>query len=181
MRILNFTILSMFVAIFFAGCIATKSPNNEVLQASKQNLPSGEISNQILEKLAKDSTKNLLSNNKFAKEKGRFSIIGISEISCEKRCEFDTDFLRKKLKVGLIHSGKVVVIDAPSKDEIVFSNDGIKKSDTAHAKSIYAPDFLLVPSVKKSQNGEMKFELSLKETENKKQIWSYNKNFNAKI
>ena len=179
MKILKFMILGAFVALFLAGCIATKPPQKEILQ--EQNFKSEKISNQTLEKLAKDATKNLLASKKFGKEKGRFSIIGVSEISCEKRSEFDRDFLRKKLKVGLIHSGKVVVIDAPSNDEIVFSNEGIKKSTHTQARSIYSPDFLLVPSVKKSQNGEMKFELSLKETEKKTQIWSYKKDFNAKI
>ncbi|MDA3078140.1 hypothetical protein OFO07_04265 [Campylobacter sp. JMF_06 NA1] len=177
MKGLKFAILAVFIAMFLGGCIAKKSPTSAQSSSSEQNLKSAKISEATLKKLASDSTKKLLASKKISKQKNRFAIVGISEISCEKKCDFNTDFLRKKLKVGLIHSGKVVVIDAPSSDELVFSNDGLKKSDASHANSIYSPDFLLLPSVKFSGEKNGIFEVSLKDAEKKSEIWSYKNKF----
>ncbi|MDA3050174.1 hypothetical protein OFO03_06795 [Campylobacter sp. JMF_02 ED1] len=172
----NFKILILAVisALCLSGCIAQKTSSNSPSSGNSKNFSKGSISSKTLQKLADDSTKNLLSKNKFPKQKNRFSIVGISEVDCEKTCDFDRDFLRKKIKVALLHSGRVVVIDAPSDDEFVFSNKGIKKDDSAHANSIYAPDFILIPKIKKEASGR-NYELSLRDANKKSEIWHYKK------
>ena len=206
----NFKIIffAILLGVFFAGCTASKSSKSDAALAGESN--PAKYSNAYLERVAGESIADLLSKRIVKKKGGRFSIVGIEPLQGIENSGVDTAFLSKKIRISLLHSGKAVVTDAPSKDELVFSNDGVSRGyHTVESGSIYAPDYILVgkilpqsPAVandgkagsKKSKNlnyaaknstaqasESLLLELSMIDTRNNKSVWKYKKALQKQI
>ena len=202
----NFKI-SFFVILlcaFLAGCAALKGSK------STDNSALAGYPNAYLERIAGESIADLLSKRIVGKKGGRFSVVGIEPLDGTNAHGVDAEFLSKKIRISLLHSGKAVVTDAPSKDELVFSNDGVSRGYHAvESGSIYAPDYILVGKIlpqspatindgkagskkSKSLNSAAKnstvqasesllLELSMIDTRNNKSVWKYKKALQKQI
>ncbi len=208
----NFKI-SFFVillCVFLAGCAALKGSKSTDNSALTGGIDHAGYPNAYLERIAGESIADLLSKRIVSKRGGRFSVVGIEPLDGTNAHGVDAEFLSKKIRISLLHSGKAVVTDAPSKDELVFSNDGVSHGYHAvESGSIYAPDYILVGKIlsqspaaandgkagsKKSRNlnsaaknstaqasESLLLELSMIDTRNNKSVWKYKKALQKQI
>ena len=189
--------MTILLGFFFAGCTASKSSKGADDSAISE-IDHVKYPNAYLERIAGESVADLLSRRIVKKKSGRFSIVGIEPLDSTNTGGVDTAFLSKKIRISLLHSGKAVVTDAPSKDELIFSNDGFRRTDhTVGTGSIYEPDYILIgkispaaeqnpPSAKGKKalaqaDDTLFLELFLIDTQNNKSVWKYKKALQKQI
>ena len=197
MRNFKIIFLTILLGFFFAGCTAFKSSKGADDSAISE-IDHVKYPNAYLERIAGESVADLLSRRIVKKKSGRFSIVGIEPLDSTNTGGVDTAFLSKKIRISLLHSGRAVVTDAPSKDELIFSNDGFRRTDhTVGTGSIYEPDYILIgkispaseqnlPSAKGKKalaqaDDALFLELFLIDTQNNKSVWKYKKALQKQI
>lgn len=107
---LQWIIALSITGFLFSGCMATKTTNIDM------NNDQGEavigLDYRDFQGAAQDMTESLLSSGAVSKPGGGRYVLVVSRIMNDTMQHIDTDQLVKKIRVGLLRSGKVVVTTA---------------------------------------------------------------------
>jgi len=107
---LQWIIALSITGFLFSGCMATKTTNIDM------NNDQGEavigLDYRDFQSAAQDMTESLLSSGAVSKPGGGRYVLVVSRIINDTMQHIDTDQLVKKIRVGLLRSGKVVITTA---------------------------------------------------------------------
>ncbi len=110
---INFTLSSILAVALLTGCGATKTINIDLDNDKKAPAVMG-LDYRDFQKTAQEMIQSLVSSGAINKPNGGRYVLVISRVINDTMQHIDTDQLVKKIRVGLLKSGKVVVTTAVS-------------------------------------------------------------------
>ncbi|MBW6489168.1 penicillin-binding protein activator LpoB [Sulfurimonas sp.] len=184
---IQWTIILAVVGVLFSGC-ATKTTNIDI------NNDKGEavmgLDYRDFQGAAQDMVESLLASGAVTKKDGSRYVLVVSRIVNDTMQHIDTDQLVKKIRVGLLQSGKVVVTTAVGLDgaedkmsmharEELRGNAEFDQKSVAGKGSMIAPDLSLSGKIlqrnirvdSKTQRVEYYFQMTLSEIKTGLAYW----------
>lgn len=149
------TALSLGFILALTGC----SSNIEyVTKDNAEDAVTLGLDNQDFEQAAQESLNSLISSNALNKPGGGRYVVAIGKIINDTTIRIDTDMLVKKIRIGMLQSGKAVITTAiagnsNNVDDLIYDvrelrdNDEFKKDTIAGKGTLYAPDFSLTGKI----------------------------------
>lgn len=147
--------LTLCVTVLLAGC----SSNIEyVTKDNEKEALSLGLDSQDFEQAAQEALNSLLASNTLNKPGGGRYVVAIGRIVNDTTLRIDTDMLIKKIRIGMLQSGKAVITTAiagnsSGVDDLIYDvrelrdNDEFKQDTIAEKGTIYAPDFSLTGKI----------------------------------
>lgn len=148
---IRWTIILASVGVLLGGC-ATKTTNIDI------NNDKGEavmgLDYRDFQAAAQDMVESLLASGAVTKKDGGRYVLAVSRVVNDTMQHIDTDQLVKKIRVGLLQSGKVIVTTAVGADgaedkmsmqtrKELRGNEEFKQDSVAGKGSMIAPDLSL--------------------------------------
>jgi len=149
------TALSLGFILALTGC----SSNIEyVTKDNAEDAVTLGLDSQDFEQAAQESLNSLISSNALNKPGGGRYVVAIGKIINDTTIRIDTDMLVKKIRIGMLQSGKAVITTAiagnsNNVDDLIYDvrelrdNDEFKKDTIAGKETLYAPDFSLTGKI----------------------------------
>lgn len=149
------TALSLGFILALTGC----SSNIEyVTKDNAEDAVTLGLDSQDFEQAAQESLNSLISSNALNKPGGGRYVVAIGKIINDTTIRIDTDMLVKKIRIGMLQSGKAVITTAiagnsNNVDDLIYDvrelrdNDEFKKDTIAGKGTLYAPDFSLTGKI----------------------------------
>ena len=149
------TALSLGFILALTGC----SSNIEyVTEDNAEDAVTLGLDSQDFEQAAQESLNSLISSNALNKPGGGRYVVAIGKIINDTTIRIDTDMLVKKIRIGMLQSGKAVITTAiagnsNNVDDLIYDvrelrdNDEFKKDTIAGKGTLYAPDFSLTGKI----------------------------------
>ncbi|RKS85963.1 hypothetical protein DES39_1381 [Orbus hercynius] len=149
------TIIALGVALSLSGC----SSNVEYVTADNAaDAISLGLDSQDFEQAAQEALNSLLASNALNKPGGGRYVVAIGKVINDTTLRIDTDMLVKKIRIGMLQSGKAVVTTAiagnsNNVDDLIYDvrelrgNDEFKQDTIAGKGTLYAPDFSLTGKI----------------------------------
>lgn len=149
------TALSLGFILALTGC----SSNIEyVTKDNAEDAVTLGLDSQDFEQAAQESLNSLISSNALNKPGGGRYVVAIGKIINDTTIRIDTDMLVKKIRIGMLQSGKAVITTAiagnsNNVDDLIYDvrelrdNDEFKKDTIAGKGALYAPDFSLTGKI----------------------------------
>ena len=149
------TALSLGFILALTGC----SSNIEyVTKDNAEDAVTLGLDSQDFEQAAQESLNSLISSNALNKPGGGRYVVAIGKIINDPTIRIDTDMLVKKIRIGMLQSGKAVITTAiagnsNNVDDLIYDvrelrdNDEFKKDTIAGKGTLYAPDFSLTGKI----------------------------------
>lgn len=149
------TALSLGFILALTGC----SSNIEyVTKDNAEDAVTLGLDSQDFEQAAQESLNSLISSNALNKPGGGRYVVAIGRIINDTTIRIDTDMLVKKIRIGMLQSGKAVITTAiagnsNNVDDLIYDvrelrdNDEFKKDTIAGKGTLYAPDFSLTGKI----------------------------------
>ena len=149
------TALSLGFILALTGC----SSNIEyVTKDNAEDAVTLGLDSQDFEQAAQESLNSLISSNALNKPGGGRYVVAIGKIINDTTIRIDTDMLVKKIRIGMLQSGKAVIKTAiagnsNNVDDLIYDvrelrdNDEFKKDTIAGKGTLYAPDFSLTGKI----------------------------------
>lgn len=180
------TIIAFGSVIVLSGC----SSNVEyITEKNADDAISLGLDRKDFENAAQDAIESLLASNALNKQGGGRYVVAVGKVVNDTTLRIDTDMLIKKIRIGMLQSGKAVITSAISAngtaDELIFDvrelrgNDEFKQDTIAQKGTLYAPDFSLTGKIlqrisrtgKNKQMVEYYFQLTLTEIRSGLAYW----------
>jgi len=116
------------------------------------------LDSQDFEQAAQEALNSLLASNALNKPGGGRYVVAIGKMINDTTVRIDTDMLVKKIRIGMLQSGKAVITTAIASnsnnvDDLVYDvrelrgNDEFKQDTIAGKGTLYAPDFSLTGKI----------------------------------
>ncbi|WP_392563316.1 penicillin-binding protein activator LpoB [Orbus wheelerorum] len=149
------TVIMLAVTLILAGC----SSNVEYVTAdNSDDAISLGLDSQDFEHAAQEALNSLLASNTLNKPGGGRYIVAIGKVVNDTTLRIDTDMLVKKIRIGMLQSGKAVITTAiagnsKNVDDLIYDvrelrdNDEFKQDTIAGKGTLYAPDFSLTGKI----------------------------------
>ncbi|QIQ20347.1 penicillin-binding protein activator LpoB [Zophobihabitans entericus] len=147
-------LITLSAAIILSGCSNNIEYINE--DNADQAISLG-LDRKDFENAAQDALESLLASNALNKAGGGRYVVAIGKVVNNTTLRIDTDMLIKKIRIGMLQSGKAVITSAVSAngtaDELIFDvrelrdNDEFKQDTIAQKGTLYAPDFSLTGKI----------------------------------
>lgn len=186
-RTIRWTLILAALGVLFSGC-ETKTTNIDI-DNDKGDAVMG-LDYRDFQGAAQDMIESLLASGAVDKKDGERYVLVVSRIVNDTMQHIDTDQLVKKIRVGLLQSGKVVVTTAVGLEgaedemsmharETLRGNEEFDQKSVAGKGSMIAPDLslsgkILQRSIKvdsKTQRVEYYFQMSLTEIKTGLAYW----------
>lgn len=174
---IRWTIILAAVGVLLGGC-ATKTTNIDI-DNDKGEAVMG-LDYRDFQGAAQDMVESLLASGAVTKKDGGRYVLAVSRVVNDTMQHIDTDQLVKKIRVGLLQSGKVVVTTAVGLDgaedkmsmharEELRGNEEFDQKSVAGKGTMIAPDFSLSGKIlqrnisvdSKTQRVEYYFQMTL--------------------
>ncbi|WP_392552288.1 penicillin-binding protein activator LpoB [Orbus wheelerorum] len=149
------SVIMLAVTLILAGC----SSNVEYVTAdNSDDAISLGLDSQDFEHAAQEALNSLLASNTLNKPGGGRYIVAIGKVVNDTTLRIDTDMLVKKIRIGMLQSGKAVITTAiagnsKNVDDLIYDvrelrdNDEFKQDTIAGKGTLYAPDFSLTGKI----------------------------------
>ncbi|MFA5454711.1 MAG: penicillin-binding protein activator LpoB [Sulfurimonas sp.] len=148
---IRWTIILASVVVLLGGC-ATKTTNIDI-NNDKGDAVMG-LDYRDFQAAAQDMVESLLASGAVTKKDGGRYVLAVSRVVNDTMQHIDTDQLVKKIRVGLLQSGKVIVTTAVSADgaedkmsmqarKELRGNEEFKQESVAGKGTMIAPDLSL--------------------------------------
>lgn len=181
------TVVILGLMMTLAGC----SSNVEyVTDDNAADAISLGLDSQDFEQAAQESLNSLLASNALNKPGGGRYVVAIGKVVNDTTMRIDTDMLIKKIRIGMLQSGKAVITTAVAGnsnnvDDLIYDvrelrdNDEFKQDTIAGKGTLYAPDFSLTGKIlqrisrtgKNKQLVEYYFQLTLTDIKSGLAYW----------
>lgn len=155
----SFKKISVIIALGFAITLTGCSSNVEyVTDDNADDAISFGLDSQDFERAAQESLNSLLASNALNKPGGGRYVVAIGKVVNDTTMRIDTDMLIKKIRIGMLQSGKAVITTAiacnsNNVDDLIYDvrelrgNDEFKQDTIAGKGTLYAPDFSLTGKI----------------------------------
>ncbi|WP_392561357.1 penicillin-binding protein activator LpoB [Orbus sturtevantii] len=149
------TALILGLVLVLTGC----SSNVEYVTADNaDDAISLGLDSQDFESAAQEALNSLLASNALNKPGGGRYVVAIGKVINDTTLRIDTDMLVKKIRIGMLQSGKAVITSAiagnsNNVDDLIYDvrelrgNDEFKQDTIAGKGTLYAPDFSLTGKI----------------------------------
>lgn len=149
------TAITLGLTLTLVGC----SSNVEyVTKDNAEDAVTLGLDNQDFEQAAQESLNSLLTSNALNKPGGGRYVVAIGKMINDTTIRIDTDMLVKKIRIGMLQSGKAVVTtavagDNKNVDDLIYDvrelrdNDEFKHQTIADKGTLYAPDLSLTGKI----------------------------------
>jgi len=149
------TAIMLGLSLTLTGC----SSNVEYVNADNaDDAISLGLDSQDFEQAAQEALNSLLASNALNKPGGGRYVVAIGKMINDTTVRIDTDMLVKKIRIGMLQSGKAVITTAIASnsnnvDDLVYDvrelrgNDEFKQDTIAGKGTLYAPDFSLTGKI----------------------------------
>lgn len=149
------TAITLGLTLTLVGC----SSNVEyVTKDNAEDAVTLGLDNQDFEQAAQESLNSLLTSNALNKPGGGRYVVAIGKMINDTTIRIDTDMLVKKIRIGMLQSGKAVVTtavagDNKNVDDLIYDvrelrdNDEFKQQTIADKGTLYAPDLSLTGKI----------------------------------
>ncbi|MBC9131730.1 penicillin-binding protein activator LpoB [Frischella sp. Ac48] len=149
------TAITLGLTLTLVGC----SSNVEyVTKDNAEDAVTLGLDNQDFEQAAQESLNSLLTSNALNKPGGGRYVVAIGKMINDTTIRIDTDMLVKKIRIGMLQSGKAVVTtavagDNKNVDDLIYDvrelrdNDEFKQQTIAGKGTLYAPDLSLTGKI----------------------------------
>ncbi|WP_392558758.1 penicillin-binding protein activator LpoB [Orbus mooreae] len=147
--------ITLGLSIILTGC----SSNVEYVTADNaQDAVSLGLDSQDFELAAQESLNSLLASDVLNKPGGGRYVVAIGKVVNDTTLRIDTDMLIKKIRIGMLQSGKAVITTAVAGnsnnvDDLIYDvrelrdNDEFKQDTIAGKGTLYAPDLSLTGKI----------------------------------
>lgn len=147
--------ITLGLSVILAGC----SSNVEYVTAdNEQDAISLGLDSQDFERAAQESLNSLLASDVLNQPGGGRYVVAIGKVVNDTTLRIDTDMLIKKIRIGMLQSGKAVITTAiagntNNVDDIIYDvrelrdNDEFKQDTIAGKGTLYAPDLSLTGKI----------------------------------
>lgn len=116
------------------------------------------LDSQDFERAAQENLNSLLASNALNKSGNGRYVVAIGRIINDTTIRIDTDMLVKKIRIGMLQSGKAVITSAVASnsnnvDDLIYDvrelrdNDEFKQDTIANKGTLYAPDLSLTGKI----------------------------------
>ncbi|XKM13692.1 penicillin-binding protein activator LpoB [Orbaceae bacterium ac157xtp] len=152
---IKLTLLSFLLGTLLIGCA---SDVEYVTQDNEKEAVSLGLDSQDFEHAAQESLNSLLISNALNKPGGGRYVVAIGKVVNDTTLRIDTDMLIKKIRMGMLQSGKAVITVAVAGntngvDDLIYDvrelrdNDEFKQETIAGKGTLIAPDFSLTGKI----------------------------------
>lgn len=147
--------IALGLTLTLSGC----SSNVEYVTANNaEDAVSLGLDSQDFEQAAQESLNSLLASDALNKPGGGRYVVAIGKVVNDTTLRIDTDMLIKKIRIGMLQSGKAVITTAVAGnsngvDELIYDvrelrdNDEFKQDTIAGKGTLYAPDLSLTGKI----------------------------------
>lgn len=150
-----FAIFILAFSVILSGC---SSSIEYVTKDNEKDALSLGLDSQDFEQAAQEALNSLLASDALNKPGGGRYVVAIGQIVNNTTLRIDTDMLIKKIRIGMLQSGKAVITTAVAGnssgvDDLIYDvrslrdNDEFKQDTIADKGTLYAPDFSLTGKI----------------------------------
>jgi len=143
------------LTLILAGCSSNIEYVNE---DNADDAISLGLDSQDFEHAAQEALNSLIASNVLNKPGGGRYVVAIGKVINDTTVRIDTDMLVKKIRIGMLQSGKAVITNAIASnsnnvDDLIYDvrelrgNDEFKQDTIAGKGTLYAPDFSLTGKI----------------------------------